>query len=108
MPQRYLEDVVTLEFDVSKCTGCQMCVMVCPHGVFAMEGNRAVVVDRGACMECGACQRNCAFGAIDVQSGVGCASAIIASYFNRGPLACGPADEGNAECGGSGSAGGCC
>lgn len=100
MALRYLEEVVTLEFDVAKCTGCQMCVTVCPHGVFAMEGNRAAVVDRGACMECGACQRNCAFGAIEVQSGVGCASAIIASWFRRGPLA-----ESEPTCG---SSGGCC
>jgi len=106
---RYLEDVVTLEFDVEKCTGCQMCVMVCPHAVFEMDGNRAKMVDRGACMECGACQRNCAFDAIHVSSGVGCASAIIASYFNRGELACGPSDGSGGSCGGStGGSGTCC
>jgi NAD-dependent dihydropyrimidine dehydrogenase PreA subunit len=86
---RYLEDVVTLRYDPEKCTGCQLCTMVCPHGVFAMEGNRAKLVDGGACMECGACQRNCAFDAIHVDSGVGCASAIIASWFNGGTVTCG-------------------
>lgn len=105
MPLRYLEDVVTLELDTAKCTGCQMCVMVCPHGVFEMDGNRARIVDRGACMECGACRRNCAFGAIDVTSGAGCASAIIASYFNRGPLACGP---GGSDDGCNSGSSGCC
>jgi ferredoxin len=89
---RYLEGVVTLEYDESKCTGCQLCTMVCPHGVFVMDGNRAKLVDRGACMECGACQRNCAFDAIHVQSGVGCAAAIIGSWFNRGEVSCGPTD----------------
>lgn len=93
---RYLEDMVTLRFDVEKCTGCQMCTMVCPHGVFVMDGNRAKLVDRGACMECGACQRNCSFDAIHVESGVGCAAAIIASWFNRGELACGPTEPGEA------------
>jgi ferredoxin len=29
------------------------------------------------CMECGACQFNCIVGAIHVESGVGCASAMI-------------------------------
>jgi NAD-dependent dihydropyrimidine dehydrogenase PreA subunit len=108
---RYLEDVVTLTFDVDKCTGCQLCTMVCPHGVFEMAGNRAKVVDRGACMECGACQRNCAFGAISVQSGVGCAAAIIASWFNRGELACGPTEgaaAAEAGCDGDGSSKGTC
>ena len=101
---RYLEDVVTLSYDVEKCTGCRMCVTVCPHGVFEMVDGRARVVDRGACMECGACQRNCEFGAISVTSGVGCASAIIASYFRKGQVACGP--DGDAARGaGSGT---CC
>jgi NAD-dependent dihydropyrimidine dehydrogenase PreA subunit len=105
---RYLEDVITLRFDVDKCTGCQLCTQVCPHGVFAMDGNRAKVVDRGACMECGACALNCAFGAIEVQSGVGCAAAIIASYFRRGgEVSCGPDNASDAgSCGGS--SGGCC
>ena len=93
---RYLEDVVTLRFDVEKCTGCQLCTMVCPHGVFEMDGNRARIVDLGACMECGACQRNCAFGAIDVKSGTGCAAAIIASWFNNGVVECGPGGAGPA------------
>jgi NAD-dependent dihydropyrimidine dehydrogenase PreA subunit len=102
---RYLEDVITLRYDAEKCTGCQMCVMVCPHAVFEMDGNRAKLVDPGACMECGACQRNCAFGAITVDSGVGCAAAIISSWFNKGVVSCGPADDDT----GSGSAkGGCC
>ncbi|MBW8010315.1 MAG: hypothetical protein FVQ83_03600 [Chloroflexi bacterium] len=37
-------------------------------------------------MECGACQMNCPFGAIQVDSGVGCAQAIIAAALRRGTL----------------------
>jgi NAD-dependent dihydropyrimidine dehydrogenase PreA subunit len=105
---RYLEDVVTLRFDVEKCTGCQFCTWVCPHGVLVMEGNRAKVVDRGACMECGACERNCAFDAIHVDSGVGCAAAIIGSWFKKGEIACGPSDPASGECGGAPKGSGCC
>lgn len=105
---RYLEEVVTLRYDAAKCTGCQMCTMVCPHGVFAMEGNRAKIVDLGACMECGACQRNCAFDAIHVESGTGCAAAIIASWFNDGKIECGPSGPGAGEGCGSESSGTCC
>jgi len=74
---RYLRGVTTLTLDESKCTGCGMCVSVCPHGVFEIEDRKARLVDRDACMECGACARNCAAEAIAVRSGVGCAYAVL-------------------------------
>ncbi|MEA1951453.1 MAG: mercury methylation ferredoxin HgcB [Planctomycetota bacterium] len=74
---RYLSNVVTLELDEAKCNGCEMCVMVCPHAVFAIRDHKARIVERDACMECGAYAKNCAAEAISVESGVGCASAII-------------------------------
>jgi len=67
----------TLRFDPSLCTGCGMCVMVCPHAVFAIGEGAAHLSDAEACMECGACQVNCEPGAIRVESGVGCATAMI-------------------------------
>jgi len=42
-----------------------------------MNSHVARVVRPDACMECGACQINCPFGAILVDSGTGCASAMI-------------------------------
>lgn len=74
----YLEDVGTLELDDHKCTGCGKCIEVCPHAVFEIVEKKARIVDRGACMECGACVMNCEAGALAVDSGVGCATAIIA------------------------------
>jgi len=74
---RYLSNVVTLSYDPEKCTGCGRCWEVCPHGVFVQGDGKATVTDRDLCMECGACQANCRFGAIQVRSGVGCASAVI-------------------------------
>ena len=52
MAMRYLADVVTLELDAEKCTGCGMCLQVCPHGVFVVEDGKAAIVDRDACIEC--------------------------------------------------------
>jgi len=41
-------------------------------------------------MECGACQLNCPTGAISVESGVGCATAMmIAAIKGQKELACG-------------------
>ena len=63
----YLKDVVTLKLDEAKCTGCGMCLEVCPHAVFQMNTRHVEIRDRDACMECGACSRNCPFDAISVQ-----------------------------------------
>jgi len=104
---RYLEEAVTLEFDAEKCTGCRICTFVCPHGVFAMGADkRAFIADRGACMECGACSLNCAWGAISVKPGVGCAEAIIHSWIHGGEPTCGCATPGPAS--GASAGGACC
>ena len=81
MQLRYLPDVVTLTVDAEKCTGCGMCIEVCPHGVLALSDGKAAIADRDACMECGACAMNCVPEAITVQSGVGCATAVIAGLI---------------------------
>ncbi len=73
---RYLPNVVTLSFDPGKCKGCGRCAEVCPHGVFKMTGKKAEITVRDYCMECGACKKNCRYGAIGVREGVGCAYAI--------------------------------
>ena len=86
---RYLESVVSLEFDDALCNGCGMCVAVCPHAVFRLEHKRAVLADRGACMECGACAKNCEEGAIRVRAGVGCAAAVLRGMLSGAEPACG-------------------
>lgn len=103
---RYLVGVPTLRLDRDLCTGCRVCTVVCPHAVFEMTDDRtARVADLGACMECGACVTNCAAGAIAVDAGVGCASAIVRSWLLGGEPSCGCDDPGD-----PGSAGGsdCC
>jgi ferredoxin len=70
-----------------------MCATVCPHGVFSIEARMARIIDRDACMECGACARNCPAEAITVEAGVGCVVAII-----KGALA---GAKPNCECNGS-------
>ena len=84
----------TLEYHQELCIGCEMCTLVCPHGVFGMNGPVAQLLRPEACMECGACQINCPIDAITVDSGVGCAAAMIrAALFGRKEACCGPGPE---------------
>ena len=97
---KYLSNVVSLEFFPDLCVGCGMCIEVCPHGVFALENKKAVILDKDQCMECGACVGNCAFGALNVDKGVGCAAALINGMISGGEPSC--------DCGGGNKTGDCC
>ncbi len=84
----------TLQYDEKKCVGCGKCSIVCPHRVFAQNGNKAELVNPSACMECGACELNCPAGAITVDSGVGCANAMIRAALRGEKL-----EKANCSCG---------
>jgi NAD-dependent dihydropyrimidine dehydrogenase PreA subunit len=97
----------TLRYYPELCIGCEMCSIVCPHGVFAQNGRVAQLVRPEACMECGACQLNCPTGAITVDSGVGCAAAMIrAALTGQREPTCGDSGIVAPCCGGSESS--CC
>ncbi len=83
MNLRYLKDVVTLELDRDKCSGCGVCTQVCGHAVFALNGNVVQILEKDRCMECGACAMNCPAEAVAVRAGVGCAWAIFNDFFKR-------------------------
>ena len=84
----YLKDVVTLKVNRDACTGCGICLEVCPHEVLEIDEKRVRISNRDACMECGACSRNCPVGAVSVEAGVGCAAAVINGMLNRQNGAC--------------------
>jgi len=98
MKHKYLRNVVTLKLNEEKCTGCGMCINVCPHEVLLIKGGKAHIVDENSCMECGACAKNCLFSAISVKSGVGCASAIIVGKLAGTEPNCGCTDNDNGCC----------
>jgi len=86
---RYLKNVVTLQMDQDKCSGCGMCLEVCPQQVFTLGEKVSSITDRDACMECSACARNCPRQAISVRQGVGCAYAVLIDKFNLSGKCCG-------------------
>lgn len=88
MNHKYLKNVVTLKLDTEKCNGCRMCVNVCPHEVFIMDLKKAKIVNNDSCMECGACEKNCPFEAIEVKTGVGCAAAVIKGILSGTEPSC--------------------
>ena len=80
----------TLRFDRLLCNDCKMCTTVCPQGVFERTNGIVSLVRPTHCMECGACQLNCPTGAVTVESGVGCAAAMIyAALTGRKEATCG-------------------
>ncbi len=93
---RYVRNSGELALDTATCTGCGLCLSVCPQAVFRLDGRKAAVARGEVCMECGACARNCPVAAISVPSGVGCATAIIYGLL-RG-------DDTSSDCG----PGACC
>ncbi len=98
LEMRYLKNVVTLNYAREKCIGCGRCVEVCPHAVFEMENKgtkKAVLLDKDACMECGACKFNCPVEAVDVRPGVGCAYAIVMGKLRGTEPTCGCESSGD-------------
>ena len=63
---------------------------------FEIKDKKALITDRDLCIECGACKNNCAYGAIAVENGVGCAAAIIYGWITGKEPQCGcdPKDDG--------------
>jgi NAD-dependent dihydropyrimidine dehydrogenase PreA subunit len=93
----YLKNVTTLKLNPERCSGCGICLEVCPHAVLQHDQGKIGIRSRDACMECGACSRNCPTGAISVESGVGCAAAVINAMLGRQNSACCCLDETGSE-----------
>jgi len=94
----YIKNVVTIDLDTSKCSGCGMCLIVCPHEVFGVNNRKAFIINRDLCMECGACVKNCPDNAISVISGVGCAAGIINGLLRGTEPSCDCSETGKECC----------
>lgn len=95
---QYLKQVVTLKLDRDLCTGCGMCIKVCPHAVFEIKQGKAHITDLDDCMECGACSNNCQPGAITVKTGTGCAVAVLNGFLRGTEPSCDCSGESQKNC----------
>ncbi|MGB9176055.1 MAG: mercury methylation ferredoxin HgcB [Methanoregula sp.] len=90
----------SLKYFPDRCINCKRCTQVCPHAVFAEGQDHAELAQPASCMECGACALNCPVQAIEVQSGVGCAWAMIGAALRGKDM--------DTECSCGGEDGSCC
>ncbi|MFO8089052.1 MAG: nitroreductase family protein [Desulfatiglandaceae bacterium] len=60
-----MDKAVTTTIDEGLCTGCGLCVEVCPKETITMKGKKAVVMGP-ECITCGHCVAVCPTGAINV------------------------------------------
>ncbi|MCK4777862.1 MAG: 4Fe-4S binding protein [Actinomycetia bacterium] len=53
--------------DPKECSGCGICVDVCPNGILDLDEDIAVVINEESCDGCGICVEECAMGAIVIE-----------------------------------------
>ena len=55
---------MAVEIDENQCTGCGICIDVCPVNAIKIEEDKAIVED--ICVECTACVNQCPNEAISI------------------------------------------
>lgn len=65
---------------LDKCTGCGLCLKVCPFQALTIK-NRKAVIDYDKCTMCGACQEVCKFKAIEIIDVTGPINVIDVSLY---------------------------
>ncbi|MCX5849395.1 MAG: NADH-quinone oxidoreductase subunit NuoF [Deltaproteobacteria bacterium] len=66
-PAGVCKALITYSIDPEKCTGCGMCIKVCPTQATSGEKKKAHTIDNNKCTRCGACIESCKFDAINVK-----------------------------------------
>ncbi|MGE5790702.1 MAG: nitroreductase family protein [Syntrophaceae bacterium] len=62
-----MEDLIKPRLDTDRCTGCGLCIDVCPSDVLALE-NGTITLSREGCFGCDHCAAVCPAGAIAIDA----------------------------------------
>jgi NADH-quinone oxidoreductase subunit F len=66
-PAGVCKALITYSIDAEKCTGCGLCIKVCPTQATSGEKKKTHKIDNDKCTRCGACIESCKFEAINVK-----------------------------------------
>ena len=66
-PAGVCKALITYSIDPGKCTGCGLCIKVCPTQAVSGEKKKAHAINNDLCTRCGACIESCKFDAINVK-----------------------------------------
>ncbi|MBN1363523.1 MAG: 4Fe-4S binding protein [Syntrophaceae bacterium] len=66
-PAGVCKALITYSIDPKKCTGCGLCVKVCPTQAISGEKKKVHKINNDKCTRCGACMESCKFEAINVK-----------------------------------------
>jgi NADH-quinone oxidoreductase subunit F len=66
-PAGVCKALITYSIDPERCTGCGLCIKVCPVQATSGEKKKAHTIDNDKCTRCGACIESCKFEAINVK-----------------------------------------
>ncbi|MFC1888858.1 NADH-ubiquinone oxidoreductase-F iron-sulfur binding region domain-containing protein [Thermodesulfobacteriota bacterium] len=64
-PAGVCKELVTYSIN-ENCTGCRLCLRVCPEEAITGEKKELHIIDPNKCIKCGACKSVCTFDAVDV------------------------------------------
>jgi NADH:ubiquinone oxidoreductase subunit F (NADH-binding)/(2Fe-2S) ferredoxin len=65
-PAKVCRALITYRIVQEKCTGCMLCVSVCPEKAISGEPNKPHTLDLVKCGKCGLCFDACTYGAIKI------------------------------------------
>ena len=65
-PAGVCRELIHYTIDKEACTGCGVCLKVCPHNAITGETKKAHIIDHEKCQKCGICMESCRFKAISI------------------------------------------